>query len=222
MRRFNPLRFLKDPATPLWRRLACLAIGLGLGLIALAAAGIGTAVHLENQDTFCASCHTEPETTYVQRAQASEPVDLAAAHASYESATRCIDCHSGPGLKGRAGALYQGAQDVLAFISGAYHQPTIMENPLGDAPCLKCHVQPSRDNPVSLDDNPQVIASNSHYHWVEYTHAWLEAVPNPQGTCSTCHPAHNDQTKAVLGFRDMQATNAACDACHQALSGQLP
>lgn len=37
-----------------------------------------TAAHLEEHDAFCASCHTEPETTFYQNTLAAEPVDRAA------------------------------------------------------------------------------------------------------------------------------------------------
>ena len=87
---------------------------------------------------------------------------------------------------------------------------------------FKCHIQPSRDNPVDINENPQIIASSSHYHQIEYTEAWLAENANLVGTCSTCHPAHNDKTLPALGFRHMPSVNTTCDACHLDLSGQTP
>ena len=204
------------------RQLACGFIGGGLVLIIASIGTVTTAIHLENQDEFCAECHTEPEMTYVDRAQADDPSDLASYHAQLAEAVRCIDCHSGYGTGGRILALYQGAQDLVAFVSGDYHQPATTTRPLGDAPCAKCHTQPSRDYPSTLEETPTLITSNAHYHWVEYTDAWLMAEPNPHGTCIACHQSHSAGTKAVLGYRHMPSVNVTCDGCHLALAGTIP
>lgn len=203
-------------------QIGCLFIGGGFIFLIASLGTVATAVHLENDDEFCASCHTEPESSFVARSQATEPTDLASAHAMYEDAVRCIDCHSGAGAKGRIEALQQGAGDLFAYLIDDYHEPAVIENPLGDEPCFKCHIQPSRDNPIDINDNPQLIASNSHYHQVEYTEAWLVKDSNLAGTCGTCHSAHNENTLPALGFRHMPSVNAACDACHLTLSGQTP
>lgn len=194
-----------------------IAFGLLIGGVILILVSIGTialAVHLENQDESCAACHTEPETTYFERTQANQPVDLASAHAHYEPAVRCIDCHSGYGTGGRVMALYQGMEDLLLYASGRYQDPAITTSPLGDAPCLKCHAQPSQADGGLLPDNPQVIQSTAHYHWLEYTSAWLEAEPNPHGVCGTCHLSHAEAPELVEDFATAQVT---CDNCHRAL-----
>ena len=46
--------------------------------------GLAYAAHIENNDAFCASCHTQPESQYYQRALAP-PVDLASAHSERAS-----------------------------------------------------------------------------------------------------------------------------------------
>ncbi len=214
------LRIFQQRSWPL--RLSCLLILSGFGLIVVSAGSVATSVHLENDDEFCASCHTNPEVSFVNRSQAEDPVDLASAHALFDPAVRCIDCHSGQGTQGRIEALQQGAQDLFAYLTDDYAQPAVTTNPLGDDPCFKCHVQPSRDKPVDINDNPQIIASNSHYHQIEYTEAWLDANADLAGTCGLCHPAHNNTTLAALGFRHMPSVNATCDACHQDLSGMTP
>src|SRR3989304_7849246 len=83
-----------------WIRLAPLGV---LALIAgvTLAAGL-TVSQLEEQDTFCISCHPLPEVTYYDRARAAlamtEPfADLSSAHYGMESPFRCIDCHRGNG-----------------------------------------------------------------------------------------------------------------------------
>src|SRR5258707_6108875 len=74
--------------TPVWAALA--------GALLLAVAGFATAATLEEQDSFCAACHSQPESAFYQRTQA-QAVDLASKH-SATWVTRCIDCHAGPGF----------------------------------------------------------------------------------------------------------------------------
>ena len=204
------------------RHIACGVLIIGGVLVLMSVGAVMGAVHLENQDSFCASCHTEPEATYYDRTQSETPTDLASYHALYKIPVRCIDCHSGEGTQGRINALKQGATDLFAYIISDYHDPAQMDNPLGDEPCLKCHTLPSRDNPIEHEDDPQLIYSTSHYHWVEYTDAWLEVNPNPEGVCGVCHVSHSEGTIEALGFRYMPAVNAACDDCHTDLAGTIP
>jgi nitrate/TMAO reductase-like tetraheme cytochrome c subunit len=65
---------------------------VALGVI-LAAGGFTFAASQETHDAFCASCHTQPESTFYQRSTAAQPMDLASYHTAQQ--TRCIDCHSG-------------------------------------------------------------------------------------------------------------------------------
>ena len=132
MRRLNFFRNLTWPV-----RIACVAIVTGIVIIFASVGTVATAVHLENDDEFCASCHTEPEVSFVNRSLAEEPVDLASAHAHYADAVRCIDCHSGAGTAGRVDALQQGATDLVAYLSGDYTEPAVTTNPLGDEPCFQ-------------------------------------------------------------------------------------
>lgn len=190
---------------------APLCVGL---LAALAVVG---AVGLENNDAFCASCHTEPEANFYRRTL-TEPSDLASAHSN--TGIRCIDCHSGEGVAGRLGALQQGASDLVAYLGGGYEQPAVTHHPVGEIGCVKCHTPPSRDNSVIGDLNH--IHSQSHYHLVEYAAAWQAASPNPAGTCVACHVAHSEGTIESLLWRPMRIVSAMCDTCHIALSGQMP
>ena len=88
-----------------------------VGVAILVIGGVGVSLALENQDAFCASCHTEPEASYYQQSTQPNPGTLAAFHTQKETA--CIDCHSGSGILGRSAGLTQGAQDLMAFLSGA-------------------------------------------------------------------------------------------------------
>jgi nitrate/TMAO reductase-like tetraheme cytochrome c subunit len=188
-------------------------------LLLLAAAGTSAGVQLENRDAFCASCHTEPETTYYQRSL-ELPSDLASSHAFLDTAeVRCIDCHSGIGVAGRAGSLAQGAWDLLRYLSGSYQQPAVSSNPIGDAACLKCHTppngQPATDFAVPFD-------SSQHYHFAHYLAEWAARDPDPVGTCAFCHLAHTEGTVPEMHFTPPVASNDGCNDCHRALSGWNP
>ncbi len=100
----------------------------------------GVAVQKENDDAFCASCHTKPETTYYQNSLTNRERDLAAWHRGEE--TRCIDCHSGPGVRGRLVAMGNGLLDLLAYRSGNYRDPAVTMRPVDDAGCTKYHDMP--------------------------------------------------------------------------------
>src|SRR5512135_1005353 len=94
-------------------KIALAAIGV---VILLTASGFTFAASKETHDSFCASCHTQPESTFYQRSLDPQPVDLASAHTPKK--TRCIDCHSGAGVIGRTQAELLGAHNAFAFYTG--------------------------------------------------------------------------------------------------------
>ena len=64
--------------------------------------------------------------------------------------------------------------------------------------------------------------TSSHYHFYEYTAEWLAREPDTRGSCGMCHRSHALDTLANQGFVIDDELNAACEACHAALSGWLP
>jgi hypothetical protein len=165
----------------------------------------------EENDAFCASCHTEPEVTYFARAQAVNATDLASAHAmlarggdgDHPAAARCIDCHSAPGLMGRVTAMSLGVRDAIKWFTSAAVQPAVQTTPIGDANCLKCHADAPNDGRFDM---------HSHRHLAR----WQQADRNA-ATCVTCHTSHTTDGNATLGFLQQQRTLAECDRCHVAL-----
>lgn len=195
-------------------------IGLGGVGILFAAAGFGFAASQETHDPFCASCHSQPETSYVERSTAPQPVDLASYHAGQH--TRCIDCHSGPGVPGRMRAELLGARNAAAWFSGLAAQPAPLTSPIQDGNCLKCH----RDvtftgylpkQPVSFlqegarGEGGEEAGPN---HWHEQLIRWQAVTPDA-GRCTSCHPGHSTVGSADSGFEDPGTTQNVCEACHQ-------
>ena len=160
------------------------------------------AAQLEDHDPFCASCHTQPETTYVDRSQTASAVDLASVHHQHEG-TRCIDCHSGPGLTGRAQTMVQvGAVDLLAYVSRTAQQPAPLRNPIPDANCLKCHTEVT-----------QTRSFNRHFH--AFLSRW-QAVDSQAASCVGCHSSHTTDGDPSVMFLEQARTTAVSQSCHDA------
>ena len=174
------------------------ALMAGCGaLLAVIVSVFLTAAHLEENDAFCAACHSEPERTYVARTQA-EQVDLASAH--HGEGVRCIDCHSGPGLTGRISAMQLGASDLLKFVTKTATQPAPLLQPIRDAHCLKCHA-----------DVPQARDFNQHFH--AFLARWQKAAAGA-ATCVSCHTAHTTDGEVAIKFLQQQRTVQVCQDCH--------
>jgi len=133
------------------RRRARIAIAVGAVFAALALpVGWSITDALEADDDFCNACHLDDGTPLHIRLRrdfdARPPVSLAAAHgaASRDShpadpAFRCIDCHGGVGLLGRARVKALAAKDAFWYVVGRFEEPEGMRWPLLDADCRRCH-----------------------------------------------------------------------------------
>jgi hypothetical protein len=184
-----------------WKRVAFgVAMALGAVLIFGMAGGTAYAIQLENQDAFCASCHTEPESKYYQQSLDRNTQNLAAFHAQKQ--VRCIDCHSGGGPFGRVEGLMQGGQDLVAYDSGHYHAPAVTLSKLGDGSCTKCHA-----------DTMANRTFNNHFH--VFLANW-QSVDSNAAHCVDCHVAHpvSDPNQQFLSVQKVQTI---CQECHNAL-----
>ncbi len=201
--------------------LTVLAGLVGLGII-LAAGGFTFAASKETHDSFCASCHTQPESTFYQRSTSAQAIDLASYHTSQK--TRCIDCHSGPGIVGRMQAELLGARNATTWYLGVAAQPARLLFPIHDANCLKCH-----SNVTQRGFVPQQTITipgqggegggereGRTNHWHEFLARWQAADPNA-GSCTTCHPGHSTNGNTQTGYQDSQLTSSTCNACHRIL-----
>lgn len=177
-----------------------LALLVGTGLFFV---GNGLVLsHVEENNAFCTSCHTEPETIYYQRTvthSVDSATDLATAHALQD--VPCIACHSGAGVAGRTVALAQGAKNAALFVSGQYESPARPATGMDQAHCTKCHSD-----------------WLGEYHPDDHFHYLASASSDPTTSCVACHTAHPDGRSAEQGYRDSETVKAVCVACHTAVT----
>ncbi len=169
--------------------------------IVVTVGSFGYTATLEENDSFCISCHTQPESTYYQRAQDAQPVDLASFHATQP--VHCIACHSGRGLPGRIGAELVGARNALMMVTGRATQPAVLITPIGDGSCLKCHDQVTANR-----------GRDNHFH--AFLSRW-QLVDRNAGHCVSCHSGHVTDGASQDLFLNAARTDSVCNACHAVL-----
>lgn len=185
----------KIPRWVTWLIIAALLI------VVFSSGALALSIHMENNDQFCASCHTNPETTFVDRST-QPPTDLASAHTAEN--VGCIQCHSGEGKAGRIDALKLGAHDLVAFVSRNYTQPAQLTHPIPDENCLKCH-----------GDIGQAQTFENHFHVL--LPRWQQLSPNKAATCVDCHSAHTTDGRSDIVWISVKPTQKQCDGCHRQL-----
>ncbi len=174
---------------------------ISLLIIILLAGGFTYASVQERSDSFCASCHTQPEVSYYQRSTGAAPVDLASFHTTKE--VECIECHDGSGVFGHTQAVLLGARNTVLFYTGRAVQPARQTVPIPDGACLKCH-----------EATVLLLARNNHEHTLL---ARWQAIDRHAGGCVSCHTAHTTDGPALHGFYNPTRGQAVCDACHRVL-----
>lgn len=213
-----------------WSKLVL--VGLG-GLILL---GIGSAAGvsvIEENDRFCATCHLNPERTYVGRArvvgQALDTApsegwpagrdsarDLASAHRA--AALNCVACHRGDqGPGDRATALMLGARNTLLYLSGQFDpdHSGVAQPKLVEASCLRCHVdQPGLGGVAEGQENPVMVdVFDNHFHAYLFRAEYRELVSIG---CLDCHAAHREIPPLAPYFIDQEnVALPACVQCHR-------
>lgn len=198
MSQANASRGPRQPRRPR-SRLRLAAIYAAVAIALLGSGGL-VAAHLENDDSFCASCHTQPESTFFQRSRAAAAVDLSSAHAL--KGVGCIECHSGVGVSGRISAMRLGADDLTAYLAGHYNNPAKLTVPIADANCLKCHADISDKN--SFDNHFHVLLPK-----------WQRLDPAHAATCAECHASHATGGQQRIAFLQPAPTQAICQRCHE-------
>ena len=169
----------------------------GLGVTAA-----GGGLYFETRDSFCAACHTQPETVYYERSvdDRSGGVDLASFH-HLEERTRCIDCHGGVGPRARLATLMVAAGDTLQFATGRYQQPAMMTQPLANPNCRQCH-----------DDAVTREGFENHFHNL------MDDSQAPLVLCVACHVSHQEGDERAFFVRE-EDIFPSCNRCHAIMGG---
>lgn len=202
---------------PTWART-------GLWIIAVAAAmGLSSAVtvsHLEEDNRFCASCHTPLEVLYVRQAAEASPAsspNLAAFHyamtahsdRSSSGPVNCVACHRGDnGLPHRAAALTLGAANTVKWLLGDDGSDMAGHSRLewlSNASCGRCH-----DDAISSRE----FENHFHFYLPEYN-GDLRVRANTANLlyCNDCHVSHRDIPQE-LDFLADELVFPACQRCH--------
>jgi len=175
------------------------------------AGGFAFAASQEENDSFCASCHTQPESTYFLRSLEIAAADLASAH--HPKNARCIDCHSGAGVLGRVTAEMMGAQNALKWYTGTAVQPAPLVYPLGDNNCVKCHDQVMTEK---HDNASRTVSFGPKGHYHSYLAQWKDADKN-SAACTACHAGHAVGGTAANAWVQPASVQKVCKACHDLL-----
>lgn len=166
--------------------------------------------HLERDNDFCNACHLAsgvPLHEEVREAFDSRPPPtLAAAHAvagvaDREAGFRCIDCHGGTSLVGRARVKALAAKDAFWYVVGHFEEPDGMRWPLWDEDCRKCHA--SFDEGVAAD-----AWQSPRFHQVALHNVELGV------DCVTCHRVHDLGGNADAHFIHADSVRVECARCH--------
>jgi len=193
---------------PRWLRRPLLLVAL----LGIAAAPTGWVVSdaLERNNDFCTSCHLRegvPLHGEIRRGFDARPaLSLAGLHADAgrgspgaRAGFRCIDCHGGVGLVGRARVKLLAARDAFWYVVGDFGEPTDMAWPLWDADCRQCH---TRFRPAA-DEFAAPAFHSLGVHNVELG-----------VTCVECHEAHEREVEPEASFLNAARVRAQCARCH--------
>jgi hypothetical protein len=139
---------------------------------------------------------------------APKAASLAGAHglarvesdAGEERAFRCIDCHGGTGLVGRARVKALAAKDALVYLTGRFEEPSGMRWPLWDEDCRRCH--------ASFDTSPYEDWESPRFHQLPVHNAELGVA------CVECHQVHEPGGAAEHHFLRAERVQAQCARCH--------
>ena len=189
------------------RALALVAVLGGVG-----AAPLGWLVtdRLERDNDFCNACHLAPDRPLhlaIRRGfDARPPATLAAAHAAAgvrgrsDPAFRCIDCHGGASLAGRARVKTLAGLDAFWYVTGRFEEPEGMDWPLRDEDCAKCHAR--------FDDTPAPSWQTPRFHQLPVHNVDLAV------RCVECHRVHAAGGDADSHFLHADLVRGQCARCH--------
>lgn len=197
----------QNPAMP--RRALVLAALLG----GVGAAPIGWIVtdRLERDNDFCNACHLAPGQPLHEAIRrdfdAEAAHSLAGAHGGaqvvtrHDAAFRCIDCHGGASLVGRARVKALAALDGFWYVTGRFEEPRHMAWPLWDEDCAKCHARFDTANDVDTQHSQR-------FHSLPVHNVDLTV------RCVECHRVHEPGGTAETYFLHTDLVRGQCARCH--------
>jgi len=166
--------------------------------------------HYEQDNDFCNACHLDSGAALhlgVRRGfDVRPPATLSAAHgaarqpARADGAFRCIDCHGGHSLLGRARVKALAAKDAFWYVVGHFEEPEGMRWPLWDEDCSKCHPR--------FDESPAVAWQSPRFHQLPVHNAALGVA------CVSCHRVHEPGGNPDAFFLNAAWVRAQCARCH--------
>jgi nitrate/TMAO reductase-like tetraheme cytochrome c subunit len=184
-------------------------IALLVALLAMPAGWLVTD-RLEARNDFCNACHLPSGAPLHQQLRddfvALPAPTLAAAHSVAgndlrgDGAFRCIDCHGGASLLGKARVKALAAKDSLVWLTGDFDEPDGMGWPLWDEDCSRCHRE---------------FAAPEREAWQSAAFHEL-AVHNVElgVNCVECHSAHERKAPDAAYFLNALEVRAQCARCH--------
>jgi nitrate/TMAO reductase-like tetraheme cytochrome c subunit len=198
------------------RWLTALAVVIAGGLMAVGG-WVGTD-RLEQDNDFCNACHldgwlsgTPLHLEHRRDLDARPPLSLAAAHAAAghrerpdDPAFRCIDCHGGVGLVGRARVKVLAAKDAFWWVVGRFEEPDGMHWPLLEQDCRQCH--PDFETKAGEFEDPA-------FHDLPVHNRRLGV------ECVECHLAHETDVDRDRWHLAPDLVREQCARCHSELAG---
>jgi len=174
--------------------------------------------HLEQDNDFCNACHLDgwlsgtPLHLGQKRDMAARPApSLAAAHAVAGNRERpnapdfrCIDCHGGVGLVGRARVKVLAAKDLFWWLVGDFEEPEGMHWPLLDDDCRQCHSGFTAKASAFEDPAFHDLAVHNRRLGVD---------------CVECHTVHEASVARDRWYLDSAHVREQCARCHHEFAG---
>ena len=212
-------------ALPSRRRLA---YGIAGGVAALVTAGAFLAglSAKERDNRFCVSCHLHE--AKFGRLVGAPVTDLAGFHHAKDGRLGCIACHGGADPMMRVRVWSLAAFDTVKFLVGTYEEPTRMRLPLRDVDCRQCHTPILKESAAvavpATRSTPEAAGAEASYMMEAPTgpgarisfHAFREhEAVNVR--CVACHTAHTTDSASTEQFLSRPVVEPICRGCHRQL-----
>jgi len=187
-----------------------LVLAAVLGGVGAAPLGWFVSDRLEQDNDFCNACHLEVDLPLHQAIRRDFDVaparSLAGAHGAatvtsrVDTAFRCIDCHGGASLVGRARVKALAAKDAFWYVTGRFEEPQHMAWPLWDEDCSKCH--------PTFEGADALAEASQRFHAVPVHNVDLAV------RCVECHRIHEPAGTADTFFLHTDLVRGQCARCH--------